>query len=231
MKHYLVILICFLLGACETSKGFNRGEMRQNLNGNVVTTDAEIAKVLDLKPQLPKKFRLAVYFKEGYNGYYPYRSNNWTANDKQKLEPIKTELKKSGIISEAVLINHSLVNKGNLKSIRLAVARAGADAVLVIQGTGSIDKYNNPLGATYCLLVTPFFVPGTVADCLFIVRASMWDVRNEYLYLSTEVEGTASETNPAFFIEENRVTKEARSNAMENLAKEFLFHVKELNER
>ena len=107
------------------------------------------------------------------------------------------------------------------KAIRLAAARAGADAVLIINGVSDIDKYNNPMGASYFLLVTPFFVPGTEADALFMMNASMWDVRNQYLYLSVEAESSASETRPAFFIEESRVIKAAKSTAVSALAKEL----------
>ena len=103
----------------------------------------------------------------------------------------------------------------------MAAARAGADAILIVNGVSDLDRYNNPLGFTYFLLITPFFVPGTEANGLFMVSASMWDVRNQYLYLSSEAEGSAKETRPAFFIEESRVIKTAKTDALSALLKEL----------
>jgi hypothetical protein len=119
------------------------------------------------------------------------------------------------------VIGDSLTEGKDNKAIRLAAARAGADAVLVVGGVSDVDRYNNPLGATYVLLVTPLFVPGTVADGLFMVSASLWDVRNQYLYLSIEAEGTSSQTLPAFFVNEQQLVKDAKSDAMKALHKEL----------
>ena len=70
-------------------------------------------------------------------------------------------------------------------------------------------------------MITPFFVPGTEADAIFMVNATMWDVRNQYLYLSCEAEATANETRPAVFIEEWRVIKAAKAEAIDALSKEL----------
>jgi len=104
------------------------------------------------------------------------------------------------------------------KAIRLAAARTGAHAVFVVSGAADIDRYNNALGPAYILLVTAFFVPGTVVDGLFMVHAAMWDVGNQFLYLGAEAEGAASKTAPAFFIAEKQVVKDAKRAALDSLA-------------
>ena len=75
------------------------------------------------------------------------------------------------------------------------------------------------------MIITPFFVPGTVADGLVMTNAVMWDVRNQYLYLSAEAEGTAKQTKPAFFIDEDHLINDARSNAVAALKKEVLMRL------
>jgi hypothetical protein len=54
-----------------------------------------------------------------------------------------------------------------------------------------------------------------------MVNASMWDVRNRYLYLSAEAEGTSHQRKPAVFIEENQLIKAAKSDALMALKKEL----------
>ena len=232
MKYVLLSLLALFLFSCASSQGFNRTKMRSDLSKNSVKTESAIEDILNLKPQLPKKFKLAIYFQANHS-YYHYGYSRWTSENKEHLNELKEDLIKKGIVSDAFIINDSIVNGNKLKDIRVAAARAGADAVMVIDGISSVDKYNNPLGATYCLLVTPFFVPGTEADALFVSRANLWDVRNEYLYLSVESEGMAKETRPAFFIENNRVIEKAKNEALKGLAPDVLDRIiqMELNGR
>ncbi len=231
MKYLLLCLSALFLFSCATSQGFNRDRMRSQLNEDTVKTESDIEEILKLKPQLPKKFKLAIYFKVPTEYYYRY--NKWNAENKEHFELLKKDLIKKGIVSDAFIINESIVHGKKLKDIRVAAARAGADAVMVIDGVSSVDKYNNPLGATYCLIITPFFVPGTEADALYVSRANLWDVRNEYLYLSIESEGMAKETRPAFFIENSRVIEKAKNAALKDLAPDILDRIiqMELNGR
>jgi hypothetical protein len=145
-----------------------------------------------------------------------------TLANKNKIAELEKDLIDKKIVSDLFVINNSIVQRRSLKDIRLAAARTGADAVMVIDGIGSVDKYNNVLGATYCLIITPFFIPGTIADSLYISRANLWDVRNEFLYLSLEAEATATETRPAFFIERQRVIKEAKIKSLNKLIPNIL---------
>jgi len=216
MRNILVVLLVLGLAACSTSRGFDRGNLRALSADQKVVTEEDIAKAFALKPQLPAPFRLAVYFSPK-----AYGSWRWRGDDKDRLLQMGAELKSRKIISDMVVIDDYILEGDGRKAVRLAAARAGADAVLIVNGSSDIDRYNNALGATYVLLVTPLFVPGTVADGLFIANASMWDVRNQYLYLSAEAEATASETRPAFFIEEAHVIKEAKAEALSVLAKKL----------
>ena len=209
MNILLIIVLILSVTSCASSRGFDRGNLRGQFTDQKIVTEKDIKKALELKPQLPNPFKLAIYFSTP-NSEWRYRyAWNWLGEDKDKLLEIKNDLKPKNIISDVIVINDSIVEGTHNKAIRLAAARVGADAVVVINGVSDVDRYNNNLGFAYFLLITPFFIPGTEADALFMTNASMWDVRNQYLYLSVETEGMANEAKPAFYIDEDRVIKAA----------------------
>lgn len=214
-----LISALLLFGGCATSRGFDRGSLGKTLNKDIEISDAEIERVLSLKPQVTP-FKLGVYFNPLKSN--PYGSKTyWTGEDKALLDQLGEKLIKDGVISQYVPIVTSTVGDFDLKSVRLAAARHGVDAVLVINGVSDIDRYNNNLGVTYILLVTAAFVPGTVTDSLFLSNATLWDVKNEYLYLTAEAEGTARTNRPALATKENQVAKEAKRLAVEELTQQL----------
>ena len=101
--------------------------------------------------------------------------------------------------------------------------------MLVVNGVSDVDRYNNSLGPTYALLITPFFVPGTEVDSLFMANASLWDVRNEFRYLSVETEGTAKKTGAAFNLYEQNLIQEAKDHALKGLRSEVSARLKKLH--
>jgi hypothetical protein len=92
----LLILISIIapLSSCS-SKGFNRDELRDEMNDKAPVTDSEIAKTLSLKPQLPKPFVLAVYFKEPtFERRILNQKWRWTDEDEQTILSSLDNLKK-----------------------------------------------------------------------------------------------------------------------------------------
>jgi hypothetical protein len=211
--------------ACASSRGFDRGNLRTQITDQKVVTEEDIKKALELKPQLPAPFKLAVFFAPPKSGWRYGSSWTWTGEDKDVLLQMKADLIKKNILSDMFVLPDSIFEGTDNRAIRLAAARAGADAVLIVNGVSSVDRYNNGWGGTYILIITPFFVPGTIADGLVMINAVMWDVRNQYLYLSAEAEGTAKQTKPAFFINENHLINDARLNAVAALRKELLMRL------
>ncbi|MSM41563.1 MAG: hypothetical protein GJT30_18260 [Geobacter sp.] len=221
MRNVVAVLLVLMLTACASSRGFDRGNLRGQIPDQQRVTEEDIQRVLELKPQLPSPFTLAIYFVSPSTGSCYGNNWNWLSEDKDTLQSLEAELKGKGILSEVFVISSQIVEESDNQSIRLAAARAGADAVLIVNGVSDIDRYNNALGYTYFLLITPFFIPGTEADGLFMANATMWDVRNQYLYLSAESEGTAKEIKPAVFIDEKRIIKSAKSAALAALKTEI----------
>ncbi len=223
---FLISLTLFVSGCA--SKGFNRGALQDQIGvKSPVVADKDIKEVLSRKSNLPKPFKLAIYFKKPDASDFKSPKWRWSDKDKDLILDAATELKSENLISDVFPILGSLVEGNDLKSIRVAAAKHGADAVLVIDGAGEIDKYINNWGWTYILLAPALFVPGSEADTLFMSSAAMWDVRNEFLYLSAEAEGKTNETHIALFGEKDEMRFEkAKTASLSNLKTEITRMVK-----
>lgn len=224
MKYLVNLLIALqfilFLGCASHKSGFNRGALHNNMN-QVIVTDKNIEQTLKLKPQLPEKFKLGVYFtqlnKTGYQG--PYL--RWTPEDKASFKELKKEILQAGRVSKVVLINNATVEKKDLKSIRLAAAQHGLDAVMIISGAYEFRMYPNNYAWSYIAVVPAFFVNGNVSESLFINRATMWDVRNQYLYMTAEAEELDKKIHPGFFRDSEKMINETKQQAIQSLKAEI----------
>lgn len=231
MKKVIInLLLVIIISGCATPHGINRGEIGKKLKTDVVITDKDIQQTLDLKPQLETPFKVGIYLLPPNNKYCWSNCWSWDSKYKEQLIKFGEELKQKNIISEYSFINTPFVSASDLKSIRMSGAQHGVDAVLVINGAAEIDRYNNTLGPTYFFLVTAFFVPGTVIDSLFVSQASLWDVRNGFMYLSTIEEAEHRKTGPGFYMKDNDVLEEAQKNSIDNLIKSIREHVAKLTD-
>lgn len=219
-KIILAAFLAFNLGCM--SKGFNRGELKEQIGViKAQFDDKEIEAAFKKKPNLPKPFKLAVYFKTPASGF-SIPKWRWTEEDKDVLDEVGKQLKSEGLVSDIFPIVSSVVTSEDLKPLRLAAAKHQADALLIISGATDIDRYLNKWGTSYILLVPALFVPGSEAETLFIANATLWDVKNEYLYLTAETEGITSETYVAVWgRNEKDMVNEAKQKAMEKLKSEI----------
>lgn len=220
MKLTTILFVSIVLSACS-SKGFNKEVLRQELQAGETrqVTDEEIKKVLELKPQLPKPFKVGVYFVDNNHQNWDLR---WNSEDKQMIMQLEEELKKTGEVSKMFLINESVVGGKDLKSIRLAAAHHGADALLMISSTSATEQYQNMAGLSYILILPALVVPGTITDALFITRAALWDVRNEYLYMAVESESFKRKKAPPISSDGHEELKKAKRDSMNGLRAEIL---------
>ena len=218
-KPFFILFSCVvLLQISCASKGFNRSKMSEELSVAKPSFDDKAIKDAFLKkPNLPKKFRLAVYFT-------PPRHNDWrwTEQDKNTLDTVIAELKAKGRVSEVFPLVDSVVISDDLKSLRLVAAKHQADALLVVNGAGEIDRYINKWGWSYALLLPTFFIRGSDADTLFVVNAALWDVKNEYLYLTAQTEAELKHKYIAAFGKSDKeLLREAKTEALTNLKREI----------
>lgn len=233
MRSWAAVVLLTSLAGCASARGFDRGALSDALAASEPVTEADIQRVLELRPQLPHPFKLGIYFRPRPDGRSRERvgaasSWTWHPSDKQRLIDVGRALEQDGIVSETVFVSAETGAGRDLRAIRLAAARHGVDAVLVVNGVADTDRYNNALGMTYVLIVTPLFVPGTVVDALFVSHAALWDVRNEYLYAAAEADGEASQTRPAALVHEPEVVEQARANSIDALAASIAGHARNL---
>ncbi|MFL5784463.1 MAG: hypothetical protein ACJ76H_07645 [Bacteriovoracaceae bacterium] len=229
MKTITILLALSALISCS-SKGFNREVLRQQLivEEPRQVTDEDIKKVLEMKPQLPKPFKVGVYFVENNFRNWDLR---WNSNDKQEIMELEEKLKATGEVSKMFLINESVVNGKDMKAIRLAAAHHGADALLVISNVSSAEQFMNGWGATYILVLPALFIPGTTTNALFITRAALWDVRNEYLYMAVESESVKERKAPLIISSETSELMKAKRDSLNGLKTEILRMADEMSSK
>lgn len=223
MKSLAVALLAIAVTACASSRGFDRGALRSEITDQAVVTEDDIKRALAARPQLPRPFKLAIHCAPPKVPERRYGDSwKWLGDDKQKLLEMGAELKARGVVSEVLLLGEAIVEGSDNKAIRLAAAQAGADAVLILKGIADVDSHLNAWSFTYLLLVTIYFVPAVDLDSVFLASASMWDVRNQFLYLSVETEGTAKEARSLMLAHvRDRVIKAAKSAAVAAMADEL----------
>ncbi len=225
-KQVLLIISLFMATIFQvgcSSQGFNRGELKEQIGVvKPAFDDKDIKAAYNKKSNLPKPFKLAVYFKS------PSRANRssvnwrWSPEDKALVEQACKELVADKIVSDVIPIISSLVQDESLRSLRLIAAKHQADALLIVTGAGQIDRYTNNWGWSYLLLAPTLFVKGSQADTLFISSASLWDVKNEYLYITAEAEAVTSDRYIAAFGKEDKeLIDEAKTQSLQNLKSEF----------
>ena len=227
MKRITPLLLAILLAGCAT--GFDRGAIRQRLEGEKLeVTDADIQAALAKKAQLRFPIKVAVHliaetYRPGESDYYRARSEDWrwSVLDKEKLEEYITPLKQSGLVSDVFVMSDMISTQNDLKSIRLAAAKHGADAVLLVKGIAQVDSYINPLAILNLLILPGYILPSSHRDVLFMMKGAMWDVGNEFLYLSVDAEGDSRTKGPTFTIKDKEAIGVAKEQALKSFASEL----------
>ena len=219
----LIVLIftCAVITSCA-SKGFNRDSIQSQLReGKPQFDDKEIKEAYNKKPNLPKPFKLAIYFQPPPQRFAPVVWR-WSEEDKATFDDITSGLKSQGHVSETFPILDSTIMGSDLHAIRLAAAKHGADALMIVTGATQMDKYLNGAGYTYFLILPTLFVKGSVVDTLFVTSATVWDVKNEYLYLTNEAEATSQDTYIAAFGKRDiELVNDAKAKALAKLKEQL----------
>jgi len=236
VKAVVIVGFAAILTACTGSTGFDRGTLRNSLGE--ITTDQDIQNVLALKPQLPAPFKLGIYLNSNRSNY---KTRFWTDEEKHDLLAYGNRLKEAGVVSDIYLISEDTIpghygsgyvstsDRDALKDLRLGAARYGADALLVITDVSSVDRYNNPAALLYWTIVGAYLVPGTQSDALVMMRSSLWDVRNGYLYATQDAEGMGKRIGPAFVTEDIDSVYAAKKMAIADLGRKLTDRLIQLN--
>jgi rhombotail lipoprotein len=221
MTVTIIVLLLFSLSGCASSRGFNREAMQAMVRTEPdVVTDRDIARVLEMQPELPVPFRLAVYFTTHRAPFhFSIQRPNWLTADKElvlgSLKPLKDEI----VIKTAFVLADSTVQGSLNRDIRMAAARYNADVVLIVNGAAAVDRYNNQSAAWYATILGAYVAAGTHSDALFMIEGTVWDVRTGYLYGTQTAEGTAQSVGPAASLQDKEVVTRAKEAALESFGK------------
>ena len=184
--------------------------------------DSAIAEALARRPQLPDRVRVGVWFREPADGAW-----RWQFEDRERVIAAAEEVEDVDLFP----ISRGFVESEDLRGLRLAAARHGAHAILVVEGRPDQQTSDNGWVATYPLLLPIFFAPAQELDTRFSIDVAMYDVRNGFLYATVEAEALEEQQRAHVWIDRDGGIREAKRRALEHLHTELAERLAHLMER
>jgi len=212
----LVGSLLFMTWSCASRTDFDRNTMRALLQSDPrVTTEQPVAVDVTTAP-LALPFKLALFFveREVPRGQGLHKVQ-WLSGDKDALVLWLKSLRDERIVSEVFPLTDPTIKGQDVRKIRQAAARYGMDAVLILDGIGAVDRFNNGYATLYPTLIGAYFAPGTECEALVMLESTLWDVRSDRLYLSQVNEGTWKSVGPTMSVENRDVLARAKHVAFE----------------
>ncbi len=203
---------------CTASHGFDRAEMSKVLHGNL-ESNPETPSPSDGGSVLSPPFRLGIFFtNQDFPNHHSLRKVEWLSADREQLLQGLSPLQDQKQLTDIFVLVDSTVQAGNIDGIRQAGARYGADAVLIVDGAGAIDRYNNRYAWLYPSLIGAYLAPGTESDALVMATGSLWTVHSEGHTPIQTVEGASKIVGSAVFVEDSAALQEAKQRALQALS-------------
>lgn len=228
----LVVLIGLLLSSCAGSHGFNRDAMRAVLLHDTARPNgADMSPMPTGKQALSIPFRLGLFFvQQDFPANGVVHKADWVTADKQSLMNILAPLRDERIVSEIFLLEDATIQGHDARKIRHAGQRYGAEVVLIIDGVGAVDRFNNGSAWLYATLAGAYLASGTESDALFMIDGSLWDIRAEQLYAAQQAEGISKKIGPAMSVEDSEVLREAKNAALDVFGQRMVGQIRRLGE-
>lgn len=110
--------------------------------------------------------------------------------DEAEFDAFVSQMRQRGLIGRVTLMQG--IQSTTIADIRAAGAVNGVDTVLVIEHKVTLKMFPNYLSILYLTIIGLWIVPGHVVEASATVKASLWDVRTGYLYLSADGTGEGS---------------------------------------
>jgi len=218
----IVVLLVALSAGCAGSQGFNRAAMNEVLHiDHTLNQGNRAPSSLDSPLSLP--FRLGIFFADhNFPNHQSLRKVEWLSADREQLLQSLAPLQDQRILTDIFVLIDSTVHTANIPEIRQAGARYGADAVLVIDGAGAIDRYNNRYAWLYPTLIGAYLAPGTESDALVMATGSLWAVRSEWHTPIQIVEGASKIVGSAVFVDDGAALEDAKKQAIQALGRRIV---------
>lgn len=216
-RFAIVLLITVAVSAgCTSSQGFNRSAISQTL---VSTPTAEQEREPPTS-RLSTPFHLAVFFiHRTVTPGASVQPVDWRSADGDALLRWLTPLQDEHILADTFVLIDPTIRGEHIEDIKQAGARYGADALLLVDGSTAIDRYNNGYASLYPTVLGAYLAPGTVSNALVMLSGSLWDIRSDWHAPTETVEGNSKAVGPAFLIEDGTAVVDAKEAALEAFGK------------
>src|SRR5262245_35584668 len=229
------LLPCFLgsmIASCTSTSAFRFGlsDLQQQLDSQPpLFTDADIAELEALAPQLPTPFRLGVAppISLELDDRYDWRRQGgnvqrasfgtWDADEAAVIEEWGRRFREAGIVSELVLLPRMLVQGSSteqaemLPAMRRAAARHHVDAVLVVNRVSASQSHRGLFSLLDITIAGMFIIPSYEVSSMSVMEAALVDTRNGYLYASARGDGSIERHSPAVQTEESMAKGQAQA--------------------
>jgi hypothetical protein len=186
-----------LIIASETHQAAQSGPAGSQLSESAV--QEEVDRLLGLKPKTPVPARVLLY-------QVPSTGRSNVASPLKVLElreatgqQMRKALQATGVFLSVDFLPEILLPSGapaDLKTVRIAAARAQADAILVYSTEAGYERKPNDWALLYATLIGAFIAPGTDQTSMAVSKAVLLDVPTGYIYFVTEDYGSESVRGP-----------------------------------
>ena len=219
--NIIVPLILLLSAGCTSSQGFDRPAMNERLQ----VAPPAIPDNQPRSPQSPRPsppFRLGVFFATHDVPDTPsIKKIQWLSADRDHLLLELAPLRDEQLLTDTFVLMDVTLRSDDIKGIRQAGARFGADLVVIIDGMAAVDRYNNYLAWLYPTLIGAYLVPGTESDVLVMATAHLLAIRSDWHSPTQPVEARSKAVGAAAFLEDNAPLQEAKRLAIQTLGKQI----------
>ncbi|MDR4467046.1 MAG: hypothetical protein MRJ68_01960 [Nitrospira sp.] len=207
-----------LSAGCAGSQGFDRSAMTDVLH-IASASDSGSRDPSTQNSAFSPPVRLAVFFIDHESpNHQSLRKVEWLSADREQLLQGLASLRDQKLVTDIFVLMDSTVQEGNIAGIRQAGARYGADAVLIVDATGAIDRYNNRYAWLYPTLIGAYLAPGTESAALVIATGSLWAVHSDWQAPPQTAEGLSTIVGSAVFVEDSAALQEAKEHAIQALS-------------
>ena len=214
-------LALVLLVACASSGGFEQPAPRVPASDAPVINDDDVERAFALQAQLPKPYRMGVLFRDPKRGSEQEVEWRWEPEHREAVLKALEPLAGKGELGAVYSIARTTVVGDDLHAIRVAAARQGIDAVLVISADNKIERSANGWAMTYLAVLPMLFAPGSDLRVDFTTHAELWDVRNEYLYLAAEADSRVEQSRALPYIDLEEANAKAQKESLDLCVREL----------
>jgi len=191
----------------------------------------EVDRLLTLKPAARIPAHVVLYELPSAGPTEIKSSLKWLSLRQETSKAMKAALEQSGIFAQVDSLPEMLMPAGetpDLRSVRIAAARAQADGVLIYSTETGYDYRANGWALFYPTLIGLFAAPGSDLSSMAVSKAVLLDVHTGYIYAVLESYAQKSQCAPYAALDWEGLEYAVRRGVLEALAQEAAARAKSL---